>query len=366
MNRETSWWNPGSWPWRSWFRAPRTLRFAREGQVIIGIALFVGFAAVNTGNNLLFLGWGLVLSAIVISGVLSESTLRPVSLEVKAPNAARAGLMTAFGVTVHNRAKRSIFGIEVVVAYEGPNGSDLARAPYVLRMRNRSEQHMLARFTPSRRGAHRILHAEVTTRFPFGFFVKTRPIRVVPLTFWVLPQRLDVSQLVAGMIARTGESSAQSAGPGEDYFDLRAYRPGDDLRRIRWRRSARTGRLVVVETEATKGREVVLELRLPRAAGTGPRFEHAISVCGSVAEALLEQGFRVGLSVAQVSLPPRGGERQAMEILMALARLDLTSNSVVLPKSGGTRIAIVPEGENAPNDVDLSIDARRVRSGAAA
>ena len=53
---------------RFWERAPRQLEFTREGKILVAIALAVGAAAINTGNNLLLLGWGLVLSAIVISG----------------------------------------------------------------------------------------------------------------------------------------------------------------------------------------------------------------------------------------------------------------------------------------------------------
>ncbi len=61
---------------RFWSRAPRQLAFTREGKVVVALAFAVGAAAINTGNNLLMLGWGLLLSAIVISGLLSEGTLR--------------------------------------------------------------------------------------------------------------------------------------------------------------------------------------------------------------------------------------------------------------------------------------------------
>ena len=51
-----------------WDRSPRQLKVQRDGRVILMIALASGFAAINTGNNLLFLGWGMVLAALLFRG----------------------------------------------------------------------------------------------------------------------------------------------------------------------------------------------------------------------------------------------------------------------------------------------------------
>ena len=75
---------------RFWERAPRQLQINKEGKVILGIAIAVGLAAINTGNNLLFLCWGILLSAIVLSGVLSEACLRVLYLEAFIPVLPRA------------------------------------------------------------------------------------------------------------------------------------------------------------------------------------------------------------------------------------------------------------------------------------
>lgn len=53
-------------------RLPRKLKTTREGKALIGITLGIGAGAVNSGNNLLYLILGLLLSLIVVSGVLSE------------------------------------------------------------------------------------------------------------------------------------------------------------------------------------------------------------------------------------------------------------------------------------------------------
>ena len=48
---------------RAWWRPPRKLKFTREGKYFLGITLGVGFAAINTGNNLLYLLLGMLLVA---------------------------------------------------------------------------------------------------------------------------------------------------------------------------------------------------------------------------------------------------------------------------------------------------------------
>ena len=92
----------------------RSLVTTREGKILIALALAVGYAAINTGNNLLFFGWGLLLSTIVISGVLSEATLRNVRLSPARPGELRVGQAGPLGISLRNTARRTpSFGLEV-------------------------------------------------------------------------------------------------------------------------------------------------------------------------------------------------------------------------------------------------------------
>ena len=71
-----------------WLRPPRQLRPTRAGWSFFALTFGVGFAALNTGNNLLYLVLSLMLAFLVLSGVLSESALRGIALRRRA--AARA------------------------------------------------------------------------------------------------------------------------------------------------------------------------------------------------------------------------------------------------------------------------------------
>ena len=88
------------------FRLPRHLRVPFAGRAFLLVTLGVGVAAVNTGNNLLYLALSLNLSLILLSGVLSEGTLRHVTLSVRLASEAFAGGEAFLAVTCSAEAKR--------------------------------------------------------------------------------------------------------------------------------------------------------------------------------------------------------------------------------------------------------------------
>ncbi|HJL19559.1 MAG TPA: hypothetical protein RMH99_28105, partial [Sandaracinaceae bacterium LLY-WYZ-13_1] len=87
-------------------RMPRRLRFTREGRVFVLVTLGVGAAAVNTGNNLLYLVLGMLLSLIVLSGVLSEGVLRGLRVARRLPRRAFAGSPALIELAVTNEKRR--------------------------------------------------------------------------------------------------------------------------------------------------------------------------------------------------------------------------------------------------------------------
>src|SRR6187455_1946398 len=99
--------------WR-WMRPPRRLRLTREGRFFIIITIGIGLAAVNTGNNLLYLLLGWMLSTIIASGILSESTLRKLKVERRAPAQVFANRPFLMEVAIENPKKHwSSYSVEV-------------------------------------------------------------------------------------------------------------------------------------------------------------------------------------------------------------------------------------------------------------
>ena len=93
-----------------WRQSLRKLRFTRDGVFYVVFTLGVGLAALNTGNNLLFLILGLLLSTIIISGILAESALRGVSVRrhIERDPVAGEPFLVTYRLTNHKRAWPSL------------------------------------------------------------------------------------------------------------------------------------------------------------------------------------------------------------------------------------------------------------------
>ncbi len=334
--------------WRNfWRRAPRQIKFSRSGKIITAVALVVGFAAINTGNNLLYLGWSLVLSAIVLSGVLSETNIRSIALRLRPPTFARVGQESLLGLELYNPYRfLALFGLEVDIDVQGKVRT-LVRAPYHLRLGPKAEEKISTLCVPEHRGRHRIEGLAVKTTYPFGFFIKTRRLKLAPIEFWAAPRKLNIHRDVDSLLSWLGSEALGQLGHGPDFFALRPYHQGDDPRHIAWKRSARTGRLVVREHEAVASRSV--ELLLCVSGQDSQADEYTLAYAGSLAELLLQQGVRVGLSGPGVALKPGSGQRQIQQVLYVLARLKLADPFVASHGDGSmARIALCSPGQSAP------------------
>jgi uncharacterized protein (DUF58 family) len=229
-----------------------------------------------------------------------------------------------------------------------PTGTMLLedRLPYALGSR--------PRVVLERLGAHQAssvaytVRADVRGRYPIGpLMVRlTDPFGLCELTrsfpsvdrLTVIPQVFPLPRVrLAGEYAGTGESRARSvAVHGEDDAATREYRRGDDLRRVHWRSTARTGELMVRREEQPweSRATVVLDTRAYAHRGEGPTasFEWAVSAAASIAVHLRESGYKVRMvtgSGTDIDASEGGGEGLVLDTL-ADVKADQDSDISVL------------------------------------
>ena len=129
-----------------------------------------------------------------------------------------------------------------------------------------------------------------------------------------------------------GMDSAATRGDGDDFYGVREYALGDDLRRVHWRTTARTGALAVAEYTQGVTREAVVALDLSRAAytdgknGESDALEAGVSLAATLLDDLLRHGFSVRLLLAGASaeetLPQSGAESARFLERLARVRAD--------------------------------------------
>src|SRR5215216_4810503 len=124
-----------------------------------------------------------------------------------------------------------------------------------------------------------------------------------------------------------GTISARAGGTGTDFFGVREYQPGDSPSAINWRASARyVDKLYANEFQQERVADVAIvldgRLRTNEFARGHSLFEHSVQAAASLADALLNQGNRVGMLVYASYLAwtlPGYGKIQRERILHALA-----------------------------------------------
>jgi uncharacterized protein (DUF58 family) len=258
------------------FRLPRRLRITPEGRAFILITFGVGAAAINTGNNLLYLALCTNLSLIIVSGFLSEWTLRRVLLSVRPASEAFAGQEALLAVTCSTSGKRFPgFSLAALLRVDGetvavrfPNIPAGAAATRVVP------------FRPVRRGHTTSASGILSTRFPFSLFEKSLET-AVPTDLLVYPRPLPPDPLDGGAPVTGSSESPWNAGRwGAFPRAAREHLPADPVRDIHWKASARMGRWMVKERESESAPAVDLRVPAPCA---GETFEARLSAaCGAV------------------------------------------------------------------------------------
>ena len=336
-----------SWLRRKW-RPPRRLSFTREGRIIVVLSVGVGFAAINTGNNLLYLLLGWLLSFIIASGILSEQTLKKLTVTRRPPPRVFAGEPFLMEVVIANgKPKRASYSIEVEdLIDQSGRPTPLDKRCYFLKIPEAKSQRTNYRHTFVRRGLYTLTGYRLATKFPFALFRKSRDVDA-PLEVLVYPARVAVPRPPPRAQVR-GETTANRLGRRGEFFGLRERRVGDDRRDVHWKSSARTGRLLVREYEDELARKVVIVVdnALPDAvreaiadAAVTPAHEaqiaaveRGISVAASLARTYLEVNWTVEVCARGEHVPAGVGRLHEARIGRALAMLPYASETVAFPQ----------------------------------
>ncbi len=299
-------------------RRPWPIRFTRFGTYYILFSLAIGAAAINTGNNLLYLMLGLLLGLIIISGFLSDSCLWGTTLDVQSIGDLYVGEPGEMELTV---SKSWFPGIILRVQALWSSGETQNLFYWVPRYNARS---LRASVRPGRRGWFELKSWKTSTQFPFGLFEKIHQRRSQE-KWLVLPH---VAMLPMKLLQAAGlnfaDAPANRKGLGAIPFDLRAYQTGDSSKRIHWKASARRGLWMVadMEEESAAGEQLNVS-RWPVSAES----ELFISFLASWVFTLYRLGRPFSLHTPDANFPTEHSKAHLKKILTYLALVHPEQNS---------------------------------------
>ena len=298
----------------------RHLRTTREGKGFLFVTVGVGIAAFNTGNNLLFLILGFMLSLIVLSGVMSETAIRGLRVSRRLPARAFAGKVCLVELVLQNDKPRApSYSLEIEdLAEDAPT----ERRCYFLKVGPGAEQAAAYRRMLTRRGTLSFVGFRVATRYPFGIFEKWRVLHS-PSELLVYPKLLSDHELRHEFQSHGLDAPTQRVGVGTEIAGLRSYETGDDARAIHWRRTAALGRLVVTErqSDASTQLTVLLDNMQTDASSSeaDARFERLISRAATLVVAALSRGLSAEVVARGTRSPLLMGNAAPDQILRYLA-----------------------------------------------
>jgi uncharacterized protein (DUF58 family) len=279
-----------------WIGYRMEYRVTREGWIYIGGIFLVSLAALNTGNNLLFLILASLIAVILMSGILSSVTLSGVEMRLELPEHIFAGQQVRAAVELHNE-KLTLpsfsLRVEAVTSKESPAAALLETPVYFAYLAKQERVHQSAPMTFPRRGVYRQDAFRIVTRFPFGFLQKAHrlSLKTEALVYPSVEPTQEFLEILPGL---EGALESPSKGRGQDLHALRDYVPTDSARHVHWKASARLGTLMVREFAREDDCRVLLVLdpyasvtksQLTAAAQleAASRFDRAVTLCAGLA-----------------------------------------------------------------------------------
>ena len=317
------------------------------GIIYVVAILLIGVAALNTGNNLLYVIVAAMLAAIMVSGVASAIVLRNLELDILLPEQVFAGRPTLGKIVVRNRRRwLPSFSISVVPLKQKPSGqwqwvpatfgfppgqpadkqwvrlpdrqfrritdsavtppgifTDSAYFPYIPATGELSAELELCF---PRRGRYQQNSFGLATRFPFAFLTKTRRVALAR-EILVYPPVEATDEFFEVLPLITGEFETFARGRGDDLYLIREYMPEDSARHVDWKATAKSGSLKVREFSREDERKLRIVFDNPGPATVSEQaYENAVTAAASLgwhfAEAhadlsFVAQGYRGGADI---------------------------------------------------------------------
>lgn len=256
--------------------------FTTGGAIYLVLLVIVGFAAWNTGNNLLFIVLAFLTSAFIVGFIIGNIGLKKLEVKMRFPETIFAEEPTPLIVSMHNNKRifptysvmtevrgkereKSVLLNEIKKILPFKIAEKVIRPPilkhtldYFVYIPRRDNVENKTEHIFKNRGRFIIKDFELSTRFPFGFFRHRRRLSAQEAEIIVFPKIEPVESEILHLPFELGKQVLAKKGAGQDLLTLREYQPQDDLRHVDWKATARAQRMIVRDFAAEDERRVTV------------------------------------------------------------------------------------------------------------
>lgn len=282
-------------------------RPTKEGITFLGLTFFVGFAALNTGNNLLYLIFGMMLSFIAASGIISMINLSGIEIRINPPEDVFAFTSIPLKFSARN-LKILVPSYSLTIDIEGRRAFLPYLPPKVIKT-------ITIQSFFKKRGWNKFPQATLFTKFPFGFFKKWIKIDFGDEEVLIYPKVEKLAIDKDAFQQEFGERESERLGFGGDLRSIRAYHEGDNPKFIHWRTTAKIGEFMLRELQDDESKKVTIEFD-PK---NKTELEREITYTASLLLALLERDYEIEFIAPDRTFPSSQIDRFPRTVLRYLA-----------------------------------------------
>ncbi|MEI7536145.1 MAG: DUF58 domain-containing protein [Comamonadaceae bacterium] len=276
------------------------------GLMLAATLLLLLLTSINYQLNLGYLLTFLLAGSAIVGMHVSHGTLRGLTMNLIAPEPQFAGSSAPIGIYLQSRRRTIRYGVGLSVLHSG-------HWLWVdLPAQGSSTVHIA--FKPTRRGLHLVPTLTAETRYPLGTFrVWTIWRPAAKVLVYPRPETFPPA-LPTGRARADGAASAHLSSSGE-YDGVRAYRRGDPLKLIVWKKFAKAEQLVSRDAQQVQHTELWLDREH---SGSNDPEQQLSRLCAWVLQAE-QQGVDYGLRLGSLQISPGCGEPHKKRCLEALA-----------------------------------------------
>jgi uncharacterized protein (DUF58 family) len=290
------------------------MKSTREGKRFFLAAFMIALAAFNTGNNLIYLILSMMLAIFFLSIIVLKINMRKLVLKVHQDNPVYADTPASIAMTMVNKKRIASRSVKVTSSGMAADGISF---PLIA---GRSEVTGSLPVIFRKRGIYRYGDFLIESGYPFVFFTK-KVFTSVKGEIIVYPEIKDIDSFSPPYPREGHEQALSKIGEGEEFSMFREFRYGDDSRRIHWKASAKTNKLLVMEysTEELKKMTVILDNLMFRDENV---FEKTVSFAASLSDRYLKDGYFVRLLTCSKVVPFGNSTEHLYKILDILAVIE--------------------------------------------
>jgi len=290
----------------NWARTSPT----KEGLIFILLSFIVGFSAINTNNNLLYLIFGVMLSLVLVSGIISMINLSRIDINL-------VNIPDIYALTPSNLIFRLSNDKPLIPSFSLTLQLEDSMS-YLIFLPSDTEKDISLKCFFKKRGWNYLPEISLVSKFPFGFFKKWIKVDLGQSRVLVYPKINDVDIIKTNNTDYyIGKTVFRKTGQSDELKSIREYNYGDTKKSIDWKSTAKVNRMMVKDNSAidTRNAKIIFDPDNE----TYRNLEHYISEKASLLAEYIKKGFSVDFIIGKKEYKAVYNSGQTRRILGILA-----------------------------------------------